>query len=368
MPPPLRRILSAPPSRTPAPDRENDNAGLQRSRSASALVSTAGLPDLPVRDARPNPAGAQPPTRLSPQERLEFDAYRLLRTADGRPFGEAELQRLSHAASSTAQVRTTLRHGPGNTRDQGAHLSGAAPARSTAALHFAQRLQSQGVRPLVAEYVGAIRAGGGNCGEFASVAVAAHIRHLPEGSQLERRSGTSLDHAWVREVPASPSQGEPIVIDAWSKGPPVSEADAWTQGQSSRCLDRLKPEDLDGPEGIGAKQLNAMELIENEAHYCAQVLSHLDQATGPMRAERVFERPQTLHPEAAQRMQDKLGARVESGDAGAVLEAKFDQGLKTLKRATDVLRQFPDTAASAPEQAPGLVAEARRLAREAGDF
>ncbi len=316
-----------------------------------------------MRDARPNPAGAQPPTRLSPQERLEFDAYRLLRTADGRPFGEAELQRLSHAASSTAQVRTTLHRGPGNTLDNLADFDGAAPARTTAARVFSKRLKSQGVPPLVAEYVGAVRARGGNCGEFASVAVAAHIRTLPEGSQLETRHGTSLDHRWVREVPASPAEGEPIVIDAWSKGPPVSEVDAWTQGQSSNCLDQLGPEDRDG---LAVEQRLASALIENEADYYRQVRQHLDQTADPLPAERVFERPQTLHPEAAQRMHDKLGARVESGDAGAVLEAKFAQGFETLKLAADVLRQLDDTAASATQQAPGLVAEARRLAREAG--
>ncbi len=365
MPPPLRRSLSAPPSRAIATDRENDNAGLQRSRSASARVSTPALPDLPVRDARPNPTGARPPAQLAPQERLEFDAYRLLRTADGRPFGEAELQRLSHAASTTAQVRTTLDHGPGNTADTLAHLSGAAPARTSAARLFAARLNGQGVPPLVAKYAGAIRARGGNCGEFANVAVAMHISKLPDGSKLEKRAGTSLDHGWVREVPASPSQGEPIVIDAWSKGPPVSEADAWTEGATSRCQHQLTREDRDG---LVVGERIATALVQGQANYYSRVLNHLDQTTPPMPAESGYQRPPTLGPEAAQRMLDKLGAPVEPGDAGAVLEAKFDQGFKNLKRAAEVLRQFPDTAASATEQAPGLVAKARRLAREAGEF
>jgi hypothetical protein len=176
------------------------------------------------------PAGLLPrPARPLGTPDLELASYLLARRVSGRPV-QPEAQALLLRANHTRQeVLALLPYGRSN-------VSTDLQATAHAGLHrvLAQRQVFGGLSTLgTSEHQSqlqaaalAARAGSGNCGEFANVAVHEQAGRLQPGEavQLQR---ADADHAWALLQGASSPGGTrtAAVIDAWGEGPVIEPAD-----------------------------------------------------------------------------------------------------------------------------------------------
>ncbi len=335
----------------------------QRLRGVS-LSNEPAPPD--TGPGRPAPArrshSASPLRALTREERTEFDAYRLMRAVDHRPIADADLARLGQATASLSQARVLLRFGPGNTTDRDAHLDPHAPSRARLARALRVDLIDRNVPPIGADIAAALSAAGGNCGEFSCVVKATHVDKLPAEASLETLVGVDLDHEWLREVPAGPVGAEPVVLDAWALGSAVFEDDAWTRDEPADCFEVVDPSDA---EFIRAATGYGLDILTRDADHYRQVKNEVQQSTTPLHESEVWSRRRTLHREVAAQAFEQLSVRIEPADPGPALQRKIDQGFDNLSHAAAVLRQFDDTRAAAPLDAPALVSAARTLADKA---
>ncbi len=391
MKPLLRRTASAPlPDPTPiAEDGAPEALPRRGAATRGSVTPSTGL--RPRESAPPFEGGTPMPRPAAPamrsQARLEMDAYRLMRAVDGRPVGGAEMTRLGHAAAAVDIAREFLCD-PTDPAGGKPPRTPSDPANTKVARAYMHHLLQEGETPEVARCAGAIAAHGGNTKEFAAVTAAMRASvplapsavvfeicegrpsHLPVldvvDDPADGSPGTTAvaeePHAFALEVDRDPTHGGAIVLDAWSLGPSVSAVDSRLRDFTVHLQNKV---DRDAPEVNVWRIAAATSRLESSDAARATAQAILNTDATPSTAGPGWDRTETLHPQAAQRMHDKLTVTIGPGDAGEALRGKFEQRLDILQQAADVLRQYDDTASRATQDAPALVAAARGLTDDA---
>lgn len=188
---------------------------------------------------RPRPAGLAPrPTRPLDTPELELASYLLARRVTGQPVVSDAQSLLRRAHQSRQDVLALMPHGRGNvqtdldaTANTGLHRVRALRdvVGSLSTLGAAQHQREMQAAALAA------RAGAGNCGEFANLALHVHAGRLQPGERLQMQRADA-DHAWaVVQGAAMPAGSRPAaVIDAWCDGPVIEPGDgAFSSGTAS---------------------------------------------------------------------------------------------------------------------------------------
>ncbi len=233
----MDRISASPPRpSSPAATRDDSNSGM--SSPAAASTTDAGpLSDLPARRSRPAAEGGAA-GRAMPAESLPLAGYLLARQVDGRPVGEADVQRLRLADEALRSARDALPLGRGNVEADILASKGESELAAAAAQMLHQELAEMGFQhgpdPAVSDYATAAMTakafGAGVCDNFAPIAALsygekAQAAGRPPEEQVRLLSHEAASHTWA-QVHAPGEDAPPIVMDPWRDGPAVLAQDS----------------------------------------------------------------------------------------------------------------------------------------------
>ena len=223
---------------TPSPDRLSPTLGLRagaepQENDQAAAPAAVSARKRPARSRSGSPPlaelGSAPVRPQTPD--LELAGYLLAREITGRPVGTPTRELLQRANESKKEVLQLMPYGRGNVTTDLEATGNIGFHRLAAVRYLAGSASSLGQPPqrTLATNAGmAVYAGGGNCGEFASVAAHVHAKRMHPGERsVVQGGGSDFDHSWVvLSGRASPGGTTPrVVLDVWGEGPVVDAHD-----------------------------------------------------------------------------------------------------------------------------------------------
>lgn len=321
----------------------------------------AGRERAPRADAPGAGALARPAMR--PQAKAELNQYVTGLHALGRAPSGNTLQRLASANASVDRTRAKLPKGPGNTFDMHAHRSPDPKNATVLAREVSERLEQSGHSRFACAVVAALETQGGNCREFAFLAVHEHLGHTDPKASVVLRTPKGVDHLWAQEVPPPGAHdAEPVVLDAWAKGPSVLLRDATHPHFNADSHRVFRPEDkADLDDEVTSARFSAFldRRITNAER------DQLSAFGTPMYEQHTLSRLPTIGPAFARSVADRLNVQIDPGTSHRDQHAAIGQGLANLKAARAALAGFDDTAARSVLSAPALVKATREWAQAA---
>jgi len=179
------------------------------------------------------------PSRADPAALVELSGYLTTRAVDRRTVDSAELDALSRCGLTMSRTRRTLGHGRGNVAEDLAATDWRNLSRvATTDRYFEQTIlpeaASRAASPEEAELLAraglattAAFLGAGNCGTHAELTAHYHASSLRPGTERvyvqSRAHADGSTHEWA-EMSSEPAGR--VIMDAWSKGPPVLAEDS----------------------------------------------------------------------------------------------------------------------------------------------
>jgi hypothetical protein len=283
---------------------------------------------------------------------MQAAAYLLARESVGRPIEDLnEIRALASAAASVAETRSLLSKGRSNVagdlqRTGHQSLYRGEVAREIRDTEYEQAPELDQLSKDAIEAAASTIVGSGYCDEHAGVSAFVHAPKLVSGDQLNLVSHRDQAHAWTQL--SNSGRRSPIVMDAWSDGPPMKARDTrFGRDQSEIVEDKLSISHADAGEAAERFTAERSRLAGKWGAEVRGMVSRTGQEMGLTGSEDpVWDAPSVAHPDFAAK------ARVAIERAGP----------RATQRAMEIAANvFGLDADSAAQAAPAIVEAAKAL-------